>query len=113
MPFGLKKIGAIYQKAITTIFHNYMHIFMEDYVDDLLAKSLSRDSHLIVLDNIFKSLEEYKFILNPKNVFRVQAYKLLLYIISHRGIEASLLKVKAIMDMPPLKNIGQLHTLEG
>ena len=36
MPFGLKNAGATYQRAMTTIFHDYMHILMEDYVDDLL-----------------------------------------------------------------------------
>ena len=39
MPFGLKNVGATYQWAMTTIFHDMMHIFMEDYVDDILAKS--------------------------------------------------------------------------
>ena len=42
MPFGLKNAGATYQRAMTTIFHDFMHILMEDYVDDLLCKSLKR-----------------------------------------------------------------------
>ena len=39
MPFGLKNIGATYQRAMTIIFHDMMHKNMEDYVDDMLAKS--------------------------------------------------------------------------
>ena len=39
MPFGLKNVGATYQRAMTTIFHDMMHKNMEDYVDDTLAKS--------------------------------------------------------------------------
>jgi len=30
-----------------------MHVTMEDYVDDILAKSLTRDSHLDVLEKVF------------------------------------------------------------
>lgn len=43
MPFGLKNTGATYQRAMTTIFHDMMHTFMEDYVDDILAKSHNRE----------------------------------------------------------------------
>lgn len=42
MPFGLKNAGATYQRAMTSIFHDMMHITMEDYVDDTLAKSMIR-----------------------------------------------------------------------
>ena len=50
MPFGLKNVGATYQRAMTTIFHDFMHILMEDYVDDLLCKSYKRKDHLGILD---------------------------------------------------------------
>jgi len=84
MPFGLKNAGATYQRAMTTIFHDYMHTCMEDYVDDLLAKSVTRSTHLKVLDKIFKRIKEYKVRLNPKKcVFGVTSGKLLGYIVSH------------------------------
>lgn len=60
MPFGLNNAGATYQRAMTTIFHDMMQKIMEYYVDDLLAKSVTRKDHLKVLDTIFKRLEEYK-----------------------------------------------------
>lgn len=34
--FGLKNVGATYQRVMTYIFHDIFHITMEDYVDDLL-----------------------------------------------------------------------------
>ena len=40
MPFGLKNVGATYQRTVTTIFHDMMHKTMEDYVDDTLSKSM-------------------------------------------------------------------------
>lgn len=51
---------------------------MEDYVDDLLAESLTREDHLAVLDKIFTRLEQYNVCLNPKKcVFLVTTKNLL------------------------------------
>ncbi|GLJ30928.1 hypothetical protein SUGI_0616090 [Cryptomeria japonica] len=114
MPFSLKNAGATYQRAMTIIFHDFMHTLMEDYVDDLLCKSVTRDSHLAILGPIFDRMETYKLKLNPKKcVFGVIAGKLLGYIVSHRGIEVDPAKVKAIMDMPPPSNLWQLRSLQG
>lgn len=114
MSFRLKNVRATYQRVMTTIFHQYIHVLMEDYVDDLLSKSLERSGHLAVLDKIFTRLEKYQLRLNPKKyVFGVQSGKLLGYIVSRRGIEVDPTKVKAILDIPPPTNISQLRTLQG
>lgn len=42
MPFGLKNIGATYQRAIMTLFYNMMHKKIEVYIDDMIAKSKAR-----------------------------------------------------------------------
>jgi hypothetical protein len=38
MPFGLKNAGAMYQRAMTVIFHDMMHCELEDYGDDVVVK---------------------------------------------------------------------------
>ena len=38
MPFGLKNVGATYQRTMTAIFHDMMHNKMENYVDDIVVK---------------------------------------------------------------------------
>lgn len=115
IPFGLKNIGATYQWAMTIIFHDLLHEIMEDYVDDILRKSKNWDKHIIILIvKIFERLEKYKLSLNPKKcVFGVTSDKLLGFIVSHRGNEVDPVKVKAIMGMPPLNNVKQLHSLQG
>ena len=40
--FGLKNAGATYQHTMTTIFHDMMHQWMEEHVDDIVVKSKSR-----------------------------------------------------------------------
>lgn len=106
MPFGLKNARTTYQRAMTIIFHDLLHKIMEDYVDDLLGKSKTRDEHIPILRQTFERLEKYKLCLNPKKcVFGITSRKLLGLIIFCRGIEVDPTKVKAIMEMPPPKTL--------
>ena len=83
MPFGLKNASATYQCVMTTIFHDLLHVILEDYVNDILEKSKTCDAHIIVLSTIFEHLKKYKVRLNPKKcVFGVQSRKLLGNIVS-------------------------------
>ena len=78
MPFGLKNVRATYQRTMTAIFHDMMHKEMEDYVDDIVAKSKTRTGHLQVLEQVFKGCKEYKLRMNPmKCAFRVSVGKFL------------------------------------
>lgn len=107
MPFGLKNVGATYQRAMTTIFHDMMHIFMEDYVDDILIKSHTWEEHLPILNKIFSYLEAFKVRLNPnKCAFGIKSGKLLGYIVSAKGIEVDPEKVHAIVTMQLSKNLS-------
>ena len=45
MPFSLKNVGATYQRAMVTLFHDMMHKEIKVYVDDLIAKSREDESH--------------------------------------------------------------------
>ena len=112
--FGLKNAGATYQREMTIIFHDMMHKNMEDYVDDTLAKSRKKDTHLEDLSLILDRMEQFQLRLNPKKcALSVTSGKLLGYIISAKDIEVDPEKVQDIMDMPPLKNINQLRSLQG
>ena len=46
MSFGLKNVGAIYQRAMVALFHDMMHKEIEVYVDDMIAKSRTEEEHL-------------------------------------------------------------------
>ena len=45
MPFGLKNVGATYQRLVTKIFRPLIGESMEIYIDDMLVKSKKRDDH--------------------------------------------------------------------
>lgn len=106
MPFGLKNVGATYQRAMTTIFHDLIHKILEDYVDEILVKSHNIIDHLAHLEKVFDRLAKYHLMLTPKKcVFGITSNKLLGFIVSRRGTEIDPQKVKAILDMPPPKTL--------
>jgi hypothetical protein len=46
MTFGLKNVGATYQRAMNYIFHELIGKIVEIYIDDVVIKSLDHESHL-------------------------------------------------------------------
>ncbi len=104
MPFGLKNVGATYQRAMVTLFHDMIHQEIEVYVDDMIAKSRMLEDHLVDLLKLFQRLRKYRLGLNPnKCIFGVTSGKLLGFIVSGRGIEIDPTKVQAIRNMPAPK----------
>ncbi|TYK13578.1 protein NYNRIN-like [Cucumis melo var. makuwa] len=104
MSFGLKNVGATYQRAMVTLFHDIMHKEIEVYVDDMIAKSKEDEDHTTTIQNLFDRLRKYQLKLNPsKCTFGATLGKLLGFIVSEEGIEVDPDKVRAIMEMPSLK----------
>ena len=70
------------------------------YVDDMLVKSKDEANHLDDLKETFSTLRKYNMKLNPaKCVFAIASGKFLGFMVSQRGIEANLDKVKAIIEV--------------
>jgi hypothetical protein len=113
MPFGLKNADATFQRAMTYIFHDLAAIILA-YLDDLTARSKKHTQHLDDLRVIFQRCRQYNIRLNPlKCVFCVTAGRLLGFIVSQSGITVDPLKVQAITELPPPRNLRQLQSLQG
>ena len=65
MPFGLKNVGATYQRVATTPFHDMMHIDVEVYADDMIVKSQGKADHLAALQRFFERIRQFRLKLNP------------------------------------------------
>jgi flagellar biosynthesis regulator FlbT len=88
MPFGLKNVGAMYQRTMIAMFHNMMHCEIEVYVDDIVVKSKKREDHLAILRKVFERCRLYKLKMNPlKCAFGVAAGKFLGFLMHQRGID--------------------------
>ena len=83
MSFGLKNVGATYQRAMVALFHDMMHKEIEVYMDDMIAKLRTKEEHLISLRKLFERLRKYMLRLNPaKCTFGVKSGKLLGFVVS-------------------------------
>ena len=114
MPFGLKNVGATYQRLVNKMFQKQIGASMEVYIDDMLVKSVKAELHITHLAEAFQVLKSYNMKLNPaKCTFGVSAGKFLGFIVNSRGIEANLDKIKVVLDMMPPSNIKDIQPLTG
>ena len=82
--------------------HDLIHKEVEVYVDDMIVKSKDCEGHVLVLRKFFERIQFYKLQLNSKKcTFGVISRKLLRFMVSQRGIEVDLEKIKAIVEMKP------------
>ena len=91
-----------------------MHQDVEIYVDDMIVKSRERSDHLAALERFFERIRQFRLRLNPKKcTFRVTFGKLFGYMVSERGIEVDLDKIRAILDMPGPKTEREVRGFLG
>ena len=90
MPFGLKNVGATYQRLVNQMFNKQIGRNVRVYVDDMLIKSKEEEDHLNDLKQMFNTLRQYSMKLNPyKCAFGISSGKFLGFVVSQRGIEAN------------------------
>ncbi|XP_057432272.1 uncharacterized protein LOC130725025 [Lotus japonicus] len=100
MPFGLKNVGATYQRLMDRVFAKQIGKNMEVYVDDMIVKSTLGANHHQDLSEAFAEIRKHNMRLNPEKCsFGIQDGKFLGFMITSRGIEINLDKCKAIQQM--------------
>lgn len=53
MPFEIKNVRATYQRLVNNMFANLINKTLEDYVDNMLLKSLKAHDHVAHLNEAF------------------------------------------------------------
>lgn len=114
MSFGLKNVGATFQRCMQKCLLPQLGKNIHVYMDDIVVKT---KQHLTLLDDLketFANLREYKVKLNPKKcIFGVPAGKLLGFLVSERGIEANPEKIKAIKRMRKPTQLRDVQKFSG
>ena len=115
MSFGLKNVGATYQRLMNKMFVNQIRRNVQVYFDDMLVKSQREDDHLQDLKETFGTFHSYNMKLNPsKCAFGVTAGKFLGFMVSQRGNKANPNNIRARVEMPPSpKNVREVQSLNG
>jgi hypothetical protein len=84
------------------IFHDLLGIILEVYIDNVIVKSDSMDSHLADLRLALERMRWYGLKMNPlKCVFGVSSGKFLKFIIHEHGIEIDTKKIESINKIQP------------
>lgn len=88
--FGLKNVGATYQRLMDKVFQNQIGKRMEVYVDDMFIRSRSVEEHVLDLEEVLRQERKFGMRLNPsKCTFGISAGKFLGFMLTSRGIEAN------------------------
>jgi hypothetical protein len=102
LTFGLKNVGATYQRAMNLIFHYLLEIILEIYIDDVIVKSNSMNNHLADLRLSLGRMYWYGLKMNLlKYVFSVSDDKFLVFIIHEHGIEIDPTKIESMNKVQP------------
>jgi hypothetical protein len=111
--FGLKNVGATFQRAMSYAFRDIKHI-VEPYLDDLPTHSSNRFDHVDYLRSIFLRCWFYRIHLNPlKCIFSVKSDQLIGFVVSKDGIRVDPLSIKAILALPPPSNLTHSKVCKG
>jgi hypothetical protein len=114
MAYGLKNALPTFVRAMSKTFGDLIRDRVDAYVDDIMVNTKRGSTLVEDLTLVFDKLRATRTKLNPKKcVFGVSAGKLLGFLVSHRGIEANLEKIKAIERMRPPVRIKDVQKLMG
>ncbi|GJW47702.1 reverse transcriptase domain-containing protein [Tanacetum coccineum] len=98
VPFGLRNVGATYQRLVDKAFHKQIGRNLEVYVDDLVIKSRTKDEIVRDIEETFKTLREINMKLNPKKcTFRVEEGMFLGYKVNTKGLKVCPDKVDVVL----------------
>jgi hypothetical protein len=101
IPFGLKNAPTIASRIVIAVFREFIHKFVEVYMDDWTMYNLLKD-HVRLLRLMFDRCREMKISLNlMKCIFCVPHGNLLGHIVCKEGVFVDPTKVAVILNMPP------------
>ena len=101
MPFGLKNAPAIFSRIVVSSFKDFIHKFLEVYLDDQTVFGLVRH-HIEILHMMLDQCRKYQIALNSKKCILCTPFGMLLgHVICRDGILVDPAKIAIILDLPP------------
>ena len=114
MTFGLKNVGATYQRAMNYIFHELIGRIMKIYIDDVVVKSKGCQEHLADLRKTLECTRKHGLKMNPnKCAFGVWTGQFFRFMVHECGIEISQKTIAAIDKVIVPETKVELQSLIG
>jgi hypothetical protein len=109
MPFGLKNAPAIFSRVVVASFKEFIHKFLEVYLDDWNVFSLLKN-HIEVLILMLDRCRQCHISLNLKKcIFCVPFGILLGHVVCKQGLLVDPSKIVVILDLQPPTSVRQLR----
>jgi hypothetical protein len=113
MPFGLKNAPEIFSKVLIAAFKEFIHQFLEVYLDDWTVYSLLKD-HVEVLTLMLEICRQFQISLNIKKcIFKTPFGILLGHMVCKQDLLVDPTKIAVIVNLPPPKSVRQLRETLG
>jgi hypothetical protein len=110
MPFGLKNALGIFSMIVIASFREFIHKFIEVYMDDWMIYSLLKE-HVVLLHLMFDRCKELQISLDlRKCILCVPHGNLLGHIVCLEGVLVDPAKVAVIVNMPPPTSAKNLRS---
>ena len=113
MPFGLKNAPTIFSRATVAALKDFIHKFLEVYLDDWTVFSLLKD-HVEIMRLMLERCRKCHISLNIKKCVFITLFGILLgNIVCKKGLIVDPTKFFIIFNLPPPKSVRQLRETLG
>ena len=114
MPFGLTNALAAFMDLMNRVFHLYLDQFVVVFIDDILVYSKDAQEHEHHLRIVLQILREKQlFPKLSKCDLWLKEVSFLGHIVSAEGIRVDLVKIEAIMNWKPPRNVTEVRSFLG
>jgi hypothetical protein len=113
MTFGLKNAPTIFSRVVIVAFKEFIHQFLEVYLDDWTVYNLLKD-HVEVLRLMLERCRKCQLSLNIKKTIFITPIEILLgHIVCRQGLIMDPPNIAVIVNLPPPKSVCQLWATLG
>ena len=114
MPFGLTNTPAAFMDLINRAFHPYLDQFVVVFIDDILVYSKDAQEHELHLRIVLQIMRENQlFAKLSKCDFWLKEVSFLGNFLSAEGIRVDVMKIEAVVNWKPPRNVTEVRSFLG